>query len=175
VVGAWTGRTETEGLKWGWRRELGSWFQRQGEAYRKEWSVIRGEDDVGDRQIGLHCAYAWHPLPLPLVMSVQILRECSSYAVAQIFCACRELARYVLLSVDDGRRYSVYKRVDAQLQELEQHRQQRAHAKQTNNRSPAAARSVSCANVIMPSCRIILSCVCASLFTGIYWPSSSHV
>ena len=24
VVGEWTGRTETEGLKWGWRRELGS-------------------------------------------------------------------------------------------------------------------------------------------------------
>jgi len=30
VVGAWTGRTETEGLKWGWQRELGSWFQRHG-------------------------------------------------------------------------------------------------------------------------------------------------
>ena len=29
VVGAWTGRTETDGLKWGWRRELWSWFQRQ--------------------------------------------------------------------------------------------------------------------------------------------------
>jgi len=36
VVGAWTGRAETEGLKCGWRRELASWFQRQGEAYRKE-------------------------------------------------------------------------------------------------------------------------------------------
>jgi len=47
VVGAWTGRAETEGLIWGWRRELGSWFQRQGEAYQKERSVIRSEDDVG--------------------------------------------------------------------------------------------------------------------------------
>ena len=27
---------ETEGLEWGWRRELGSWFQRHGEAYREE-------------------------------------------------------------------------------------------------------------------------------------------
>jgi len=36
-------------LKWGWRRELGSWFQRQGEAYRKERSVMRKEDDVGGR------------------------------------------------------------------------------------------------------------------------------
>ena len=34
-------RWETEGLEWGWRRELGSWFQRHGEAYRKERSVIR--------------------------------------------------------------------------------------------------------------------------------------
>jgi len=47
--GAWTGRTETEGLEWGCRRELGSWFQRQGEAYRKERSVIRSKDDVGGR------------------------------------------------------------------------------------------------------------------------------
>ena len=46
VVGEWTGRTETEGVKWGWRRELGSWFQRQGEAYRKERLVMRREDDV---------------------------------------------------------------------------------------------------------------------------------
>ena len=49
VVGAWTGRTETEGPEWGRRRELGSWFQRQGEAYRKERSVIRSEDGVGGR------------------------------------------------------------------------------------------------------------------------------
>ena len=46
VVGAWTGRTETEGLRWGWRREL---FQRQGEAHRKKRSVIRSEDDVRGR------------------------------------------------------------------------------------------------------------------------------
>jgi len=49
VVGAWTGRTETEGLEWGWRRVLGSWFQTQGEAYRKRRSVIRSENDVGGR------------------------------------------------------------------------------------------------------------------------------
>jgi len=35
VVGAWTGRTETQGFKWGWRRELGSWFQRQ-------WMTLNG-------------------------------------------------------------------------------------------------------------------------------------
>ena len=33
----------------GWRREAGSWFQRRGEAYRKERSVIRREDDVDGR------------------------------------------------------------------------------------------------------------------------------
>jgi len=49
MVGAWTDRTETEGLRWGWRRELGSWFQRPGKVYRKERSVIRSEDDVGGR------------------------------------------------------------------------------------------------------------------------------
>jgi len=49
VIGAWTGKSETEELEWGWRRELGSWFQRQGEAYRKERSVMRSEDDVGGR------------------------------------------------------------------------------------------------------------------------------
>jgi len=27
----WSTRSKTEGLEWGWRRELGSWFQRQGE------------------------------------------------------------------------------------------------------------------------------------------------
>ena len=32
-----------------WRRELRSWFQRQGEAYRKQRSVVRNEDDVGGR------------------------------------------------------------------------------------------------------------------------------
>jgi len=49
VAGAWTGKSKTEGLEWGWRRELGSWFQRHGEAYRKEWSIIRNDDDSGGR------------------------------------------------------------------------------------------------------------------------------
>jgi len=31
-------REESE-VEWGWRSEGGSWFQRQGEAYRKERSV----------------------------------------------------------------------------------------------------------------------------------------
>jgi len=39
-----------ESLVRGWRREAGSWFQRQGEAYWKEWSVIRREDDVDGRE-----------------------------------------------------------------------------------------------------------------------------
>ena len=34
------GKSETEGLERGWRKELGGWFQRQGQAYRKERSVI---------------------------------------------------------------------------------------------------------------------------------------
>jgi len=42
-------REESE-VGWGWRSEW-SWFQKQGEAYRKEWSVIRREDDVGGRAI----------------------------------------------------------------------------------------------------------------------------
>jgi len=33
----------------GWRREAGSWFQRRREAYWKERSVIRREDDVDGR------------------------------------------------------------------------------------------------------------------------------
>jgi len=49
VVGAWTGKSKTEGPEWGWRRELGSWFQRHGEAYLKKRWVIRNEDDVGGR------------------------------------------------------------------------------------------------------------------------------
>jgi len=32
--------------RWGWWRDEGSWFQRHGEAYRKERSVSFGEDDV---------------------------------------------------------------------------------------------------------------------------------
>ena len=40
---------ELERLVRGWRREAGSWFQRRGEAYWKERSVIRSEDDVDGR------------------------------------------------------------------------------------------------------------------------------
>ena len=43
------GDAELERLVRGWRREAGSWFQRRGEAYWKERSVIRREDDVGGR------------------------------------------------------------------------------------------------------------------------------
>ena len=40
------GESELESLVRGWQREAGSWFQKRGEAYWKEWSVIRREDDV---------------------------------------------------------------------------------------------------------------------------------
>ena len=40
------GESELGRLVRGWQREAGSWFQRQGEAYWKEWSVIRREDNV---------------------------------------------------------------------------------------------------------------------------------
>jgi len=40
------GESELERLVSGWRREAVSWFQRRGEAYWKERSVIRREDDV---------------------------------------------------------------------------------------------------------------------------------
>ena len=43
------GESELERLVRGWRREAGSWFQRRGEAYWKERSVIRREDDVDGR------------------------------------------------------------------------------------------------------------------------------
>ena len=43
------GDAELERLVRGWRREAGSWFQRRGEAYWKERSVIRREDDVDGR------------------------------------------------------------------------------------------------------------------------------
>ena len=43
------GEAELERLMSGWRRGAGSWFQRRGEAYRKEQSVIRREDDVDGR------------------------------------------------------------------------------------------------------------------------------
>ena len=43
------GDAELDRLVRGWWREAGSWFQRRGEAYWKERSVIRREDDVGGR------------------------------------------------------------------------------------------------------------------------------
>ena len=43
------GEAELERLVCGWRRGAGSWFQRRGEAYSKERSVIRKEDDVDGR------------------------------------------------------------------------------------------------------------------------------
>jgi len=51
VIGEVVGESELEELvtEWGWRRDKGSWFQRHGEAYRKERSVILREDDVGSR------------------------------------------------------------------------------------------------------------------------------
>jgi len=49
VVGARTGKSKTDRLEWGWRTELGSWFQRHGEAHRKERSVMRNDKDVGGR------------------------------------------------------------------------------------------------------------------------------
>ena len=45
----WLDKSELERLVCGWRREAGSWFQRLGEAYWKERSVIRREDDVDGR------------------------------------------------------------------------------------------------------------------------------
>ena len=43
------GEAELERLVRGWRRGAGSWFQRRGEAYWKERSVIRREEDVDGR------------------------------------------------------------------------------------------------------------------------------
>ena len=43
------GEAELERIVRGWRRGAGSWFQRRGEAYWKERSVIRREDDVDGR------------------------------------------------------------------------------------------------------------------------------
>ena len=43
------GDAELERLVRGWRRGAGSWFRRRGEAYWKERSVIRREDDVDGR------------------------------------------------------------------------------------------------------------------------------
>jgi len=43
------GESEFERLVRCWRKEVGSWFQRRGEACWKERSVIRREDDVDGR------------------------------------------------------------------------------------------------------------------------------
>ena len=43
------GEAELERSVCGWRREAGSWFQRRGEVYWKERSVIHREDDVDGR------------------------------------------------------------------------------------------------------------------------------
>jgi len=43
------GEAELERLVRGWRRGAGSWFQRRGEAYWKERSVIRRENGVDGR------------------------------------------------------------------------------------------------------------------------------
>ena len=43
------GEAEMERLVHGWRSEAGNWLQRRGEAYWKERSVIRREDDVDGR------------------------------------------------------------------------------------------------------------------------------
>ena len=50
---------ESERLLWGWRREDGSWFQRRGEAYRKERSVIRREGDVDGRAVWPKMKSVW--------------------------------------------------------------------------------------------------------------------
>ena len=51
VVGEVIGESEMEELipEWRWRRDKESWFQRQGEAWRKEPSVIFRENDVCGR------------------------------------------------------------------------------------------------------------------------------
>jgi len=51
VMGEGIGESETQELVpvWGWRRDEVSWFQRQGEAYRKERWVTFKEDDEGGR------------------------------------------------------------------------------------------------------------------------------
>jgi len=66
VVAAWTVKSESERLEWGCQRELGSWFQRQGEAHWRsdqlyitrmmltaewDWQEMKSEccDEVGQR------------------------------------------------------------------------------------------------------------------------------
>ena len=58
------GESELERLVRGWRREAGSWFQRRGEAYRKERSVIRREDDVQCRWMS-ECYQKWRASAQP--------------------------------------------------------------------------------------------------------------
>jgi len=50
-MGGGIGESEMEELvpKWGWRKDKGSWLQRQGEAWGKQRSVIFREDDEGGR------------------------------------------------------------------------------------------------------------------------------
>jgi len=46
------GESEIEELvpEWGWRRDKGSWFQRQGEAYNEKTNLVSfREDDVSGR------------------------------------------------------------------------------------------------------------------------------
>ena len=50
VTGVGRAESELDRLGCGLRSEAGSWFQRQGEAHRKERSVTRNEDDVGGRK-----------------------------------------------------------------------------------------------------------------------------
>ena len=45
------GDAKVERLVRGWRMEAGSWFQRRGEAYWKERSVIGKEDDVDGERV----------------------------------------------------------------------------------------------------------------------------
>ena len=45
------GESELERLVRGWWTKAGSWFQRRGEAYWKERSVIRRVDDVDERSV----------------------------------------------------------------------------------------------------------------------------
>jgi len=49
VMGEGIGESEVEEmvLEWGWRKDKGSWFQRQGETWWKERSVIFRKDDEG--------------------------------------------------------------------------------------------------------------------------------
>jgi len=47
MIGEGIGESEIE--EWGWRRDKGSWFYRDTEAYRKKRSVILRENDVRGR------------------------------------------------------------------------------------------------------------------------------